>query len=299
MLKKVHKIIYFNNAFLEREKCKIHSMSPSSQFGINVFEGIRGYYNKSRYIFRLDEHLNRLSKSLDEIKIKFNLDYSLIRDIIEKLLNINDCKTNFSIRIIIYLENDGTWSDVTEGQMFIAGINNKVSSFNSSIVNSSSISLINRISNNQMPAYIKSGANYLNSRYAFLDVQRRGFEEAVLLNNRGNIAEGTGSNIFFVSNNKLITPSTDQSILNGITRNSLIQIAKKNNISVEERPVNKNEIKYFDEAFFCGTAAEIKLIKKIDDIYYKNKEVTKFLYNEYKLAVKNEKYKSFNWCKKI
>lgn len=295
----MHDVIFFNNSFIKRNKCKIDAMSPSAQFGINVFEGIRGYFNKSRYIFRLYDHLDRLSRSLDEINIKFNLDYVHISETIKKLLDINGCKTNFSIRIIIYLGLEGTWSDIEKGQILIAGVDNFDPPKNPININSAAISKFNRISNNQMPAFIKSGANYLNSRYALLEVQKRGFQEAILLNESQNISETPGANIFFVVKNKLITPSTDQSILDGITRDTIIKIAKKNKIQVEERPISINEISSFDEAFLCGSASEIKSIKKINNHHYNKNSTTNFLFDQYKLAVTNKNYNSFNWCTTI
>ena len=146
------------------------------------------------------------------------------------------------------------------------------------------------------------GGNYLNSILATQDAKQRGFDEAILLDQDGNVSEAPGENIFLVKNNELITPPLSSSALDGITRKSIITIAKDMGLKSKQRKVRKNELKLADEVFLSGTAAEITPIIKIDKKKIGNSEVgniTKLLMTTYSNAVMNKNKKYSHWLTKV
>ena len=261
--------IWIDGSFYKWDEAKIHVLTHSLHYGTAVFEGIRCYNTvKGPAIFRLEDHVNRLFNSA---KIYFmNIEFSKeqIEDAIidtTKKNKIDECY----IRPLAYFGY---------GKMGINPLNNKVSLaialwkwdeyLKKEDVNHGVRVMVSgwmRIDARTMPIHAKATANYANSALARIEAIKAGFDEALMLNTDGMVVEASGENIFIVKNNVLITPPTASGALEGITRDTVLRLAKDDNIVTEIRDISKDELYLADEVFLTGTAAEIKAVGEIDN----------------------------------
>jgi branched-chain amino acid aminotransferase len=261
--------IWIDGSFYKWNEAKIHVLTHSLHYGTAVFEGIRCYNTvKGPAIFRLEDHVNRLFNSA---KIYFmNIEFSKeqIEDAIidtTKKNRIDECY----IRPLAYFGY---------GKMGINPLSNKVSVaialwrwdeyLKKEDVNHGVRVMVSgwmRIDARTMPIHAKATANYANSALARIEAIKAGFDEALMLNTDGMVVEASGENIFIVKNNVLITPPTASGALEGITRDTVLRLAKDDNIVSEIRDISKDELYLADEVFLTGTAAEIKAVGEIDN----------------------------------
>lgn len=261
--------IWIDGSFYKWDEAKIHVLTHSLHYGTAVFEGIRCYNTvKGPAIFRLEDHVNRLFNSA---KIYFmNIEFSKeqIEDAIidtAKKNRIDECY----IRPLAYFGY---------GKMGINPLSNKVSVaialwkwdeyLKKEDVNYGVRVMVSgwmRIDARTMPIHAKATANYANSALARIEAIKAGFDEALMLNTDGMVVEASGENIFIVKNNVLITPPTASGALEGITRDTVLRLAKDDNIVTEIRDISKDELYLADEVFLTGTAAEIKAVGEIDN----------------------------------
>jgi len=268
MVQKVSKI-WMDGKLIPWEEANVHILTHSLHYGLGVFEGIRCYLcnDGKSAVFRLREHVDRLfdSAQIGDIKIPFSK--REISDACKETLRVNQLKEGY-IRPIVFI-GDGvmgvypgdnpiqvaiiTWSwgaYLGEGALE-KGIRVKVSSFTRHHVN-------------VMMTKAKICGNYVNSVLAKREVMKMGYDEALMLDTEGYVSEASGENIFMVKNGVLkTTPLT--SILSGITRDSVIQIAKAKRITLVEERFTRDELYTAQEAFFTGTAAELTPIREVDD----------------------------------
>lgn len=263
------KFIYFNGAFVEWDRANIHIMAHVIQYGSGVFEGIRAYETKfGTAIFRAYDHYKRLKESMRMYRMETKETIEDYIRITKDLLIKNQLKSAY-IRPVVY-RGLGPISpnplhapvetviaafempNLFDGKVE-KGINVCVSSYR-------------RFAPDTIPPLAKATGNYLNSQLAMMEAELNGFDEAVMLDVNGNIAEGPGENIFLVKDGVLYTPSITSSILKGITRDSIIKIAGLLNIPVYEQDLPREMLYAADEVFFCGTAAEITPIVSVDKI---------------------------------
>lgn len=250
------------------KKANVHVLTHTLHYGMGVFEGIRCYNTDAGpAVFRLKDHMLRLENSarLVEMKLPYSVD-KLMRATKNtiKANHINECY----IRPIAYygygvmgLNPEGSkvnvaiavwpWGTYLGEEGLKHGIRAKISKWR-------------RIHPSILPPQSKVVANYANSILAKVDALKSGYEEAILLNLDGKLAEGPGENVFIVKNGKLMTPPTSSGALTGITRDSIITIAHDEGISFEERDLLPKNLYSADEAFFTGTAAELTPIREID-----------------------------------
>ncbi|MGB9168726.1 MAG: branched-chain amino acid transaminase [Nitrososphaeraceae archaeon] len=261
--------IWIDGSFYKWDEAKIHVLTHSLHYGTAVFEGIRCYNTvKGPAIFRLEDHVNRLFNSA---KIYFmNIEFSKeqIEDAIidtAKKNRIDECY----VRPLAYFGY---------GKMGINPLSNKVSVaialwkwdeyLKKEDVNHGVRVMVSgwmRIDARTMPIHAKATANYANSALARIEAIKAGFDEALMLNTDGMVVEASGENIFIVKNNVLITPPTASGALEGITRDTVLRLAKDDNIVTEIRDISKDELYLADEVFLTGTAAEIKAVGEIDN----------------------------------
>ena len=261
--------IWFDGEIRNYSEVRVPLLTHSLQYGSGIFEGIRAYETENGpAIFRLKEHVDRflLSAKIYRMNLKYSAE-ELSRAMVEvvKVNGFNSCY----IRPFAYFSDDsvslGTIGKpvsvaiiaVPFGQYFgdkiTKGIRCKISSWR-------------RINSDILPILAKASGNYLNSVVAMGEAESAGYDEAILLTKNGYIAEGPGENIFMVKNGKLVTPGLESDVLFGITRFTLIQIAGEMGIEVEERQIHRDELHTCDEAFFCGTAAEVTPVVDVDNI---------------------------------
>lgn len=294
--------IWIRRKIVNENEAVVNVLSPTSQFGLNVFEGIRGYWNDEEnilYIFKLEEHIDRLLESCKLVSIPTPYTKEEIISAIKETVIANKFKnTDIALRVTIFGDGIGSWHSIENFDMFVAPIKRKRTDINNLKGLKASISSWQRINDNVLPPRAKLGANYINGRYAYLQAKNDGYDVPLFLGNDGKITESSGACVFIVKNNKLITPDVTSSILESITRSFIIDHAKKSGYKVEERKIDRTEIYLADEVFLVGTAAEITPIIKVDRFIIGNGKVgniTKKLLKDY-LDIVSGKNKDYIDC---
>lgn len=260
--------IWMDGQFIPWDEAKIHVLSHTLHYGNGVFEGTRAYYTaKGLAIFKLREHTQRLLNSAKITMIQPNFDLKTLEEAQLELLRKNDFKSNVYLRPLIFLGYGvmglyhvnapvstaiaaWEWGTYLGEEGLEKGIKVKISSFVRNPVKSTM-------------GKAKAAANYLNSQMAKFEAIDCGYEEALLLDDDGFIAEGSGECFFIVRDGVLISPPNDNS-LESITQGMVIALAKDKGIPVERRRVTRDEVYVADEAFFTGTAAEVTPIRNVD-----------------------------------
>src|ERR1700761_355402 len=257
--------IWHNGNLIPWDKAQLHVMSHVIHYGSSVFEGIRCYAQpQGSAVFRLPEHMQRLidSAKIYRMEIPYTLDElcAAVVDVTEAN-NVSPCY----IRPIV-LRGYGE-----------IGVNPKGSPIEVYVANfpwgkympghggaDVCVSSWNRLAPNTMPALAKAGANYMNSQLIRMEADTNGYVEGIALDVNGLVSEGSGENVFIVRNGVLYTPQLANSALSGITRDSVLTIARHLGLSVTEQPVPREMLYLADELFFTGTAAEVAPIRSVD-----------------------------------
>ena len=259
---------YFEGKFIDFKEANLSIATHALHYGTAAFGGVRGVVNKETkdrvYIFRLDKHAKRLSNSAKILN--YELDQQLIKKTIIEFVKHNKSENDFYIRPLVYISSLGIAPRLhnTEKDFLIYGL--ELGNYLSPDGVKVCISSWQRPSDNFSPSRGKLTGNYINSSLAKTEAINRGFDEALMLNSNGYISEATGMNIFMLKDNKLITPGLEQDILEGITRESIIQIATEElGIEVVERPIAKSELIIADEVFLSGTAAKVAPVYQVEN----------------------------------
>ncbi len=259
---------WLNGQFISESMAKVPILTHSLQYGSGIFEGIRAYETpKGPAIFRLRDHMKRF---VDTAKIyRMNLGFTLeeLENGVREVVKINNLKSCY-IRPFAFYDDDhvGVGTTGKKVSTFIAaipfgkyfseadkGLRCKVSSWH-------------RIDSTILPIQAKASGNYLNSVIAMHDAHESGYDEAILTDRNGYVAEGPGENIMLVKNGEIITPGRESSILLGITRFSILKMARDMGFEVVERLIHREELYTADEIFFVGTAAEVTPVTNVDGI---------------------------------
>jgi branched-chain amino acid aminotransferase len=235
-----------------------------------VFEGIRAYWNEEEgelYVFRLQEHLERLARSMKLVRLP--LDYSLdtLTAAILELLRENGVREDTYIRPLGYTSNSLTRRYDRPGMEaeLLINTSSMPSHLLSGMTQQAKISSWRRISEDVMPPRVKNLSNYRNGQLARLEAQYDGYDTAILLSNTGKVAEAPGACVMLVRDGVLVTPDLQSSILESITRDALLTIAREElGLKIEERQVDRTELYLADEVFLCGTAAEVTPVVSVD-----------------------------------
>ena len=266
------KHIWFNNELVPWEEAKIHVLSYGLHYGAAVFEGIRAYSTKNgTKIFRLEDHIKRLFNSAKIYRMNMPYDIEAIMQASRTTITSNNLNDGAYIRPIAFRGyNDlGLHASLDDGiDVAIAawewgaylgtdgqekGVDVCVSSWN-------------KIAPNTIPVMAKASGNYLSGTLVAIEAKENGYDEGICLDSKGMVSEGAGENIFMVKNNEIFTPPLSSSILDGITRDSVIKIAQSQGYEVTEREIAREELYLADELFFSGSAVEITPIRSVDRI---------------------------------
>ena len=291
--------IWFKGEILNVNDAKINILSPTSQFGLNVFEGIQCYWNEEEeqlYAFRLEEHYDRLVRSTRLIQIDCPYTREELKKAFVDVVKANEYKENLSVRQTLFVDGFGSWGSSDPVDMFVAPIpkGRMSKEYNKKGLNAC-VTSWRRISDNNLSPRIKCGANYINSRVGQREALRNGYDTCVFLNEFGKVAEGPGSCLFMVKSGTLITPLLTDAVLESITRATVIELANDLGIKVVERSIDRTELYTCDEAFLCGSAMEITPVISIDryEITEEAGNITDLLHRTYLDAVRGkiEKYK--------
>lgn len=271
-----NRYIWFKNEIVNVNNAKINVLTPTSQFGLNVFEGIPCYWNeneKQLYAFRLDAHYNRLEKSAKLLQIDCQYTKEDFTRALIQVIKANDYRENISVRQTLFVDGFGSWGSEEPVEMFVAPIpRNRTSAEYNKKGLKCCVASWRRISDSNLSPRIKCGANYINSRVGQREALRNGYDTCIFLNEFGKIAEGPGSCLFMVKRGQLITPQLTDSVLESITRDTVIKLAKELGVEVIERCIDRTELYTADEAFLCGSAMEITPIISVDGYQVQNKE---------------------------
>ena len=266
---KNERLIWFKGKMVSIENAKINVLSPTSQFGANVFEGLRAYWNiseKQLYVFRLPEHIDRLQNSIKMIEFEAEFTNAFLQQSVIDIIQANKFQEDLVCRQTVFLDGFGNWAATDPVEMFIAPMA-KGRYYEKSQGIDVCISSWERINEKSLSPKIKMGANYMNSRMGQLEAVRNGYDSAIFLNQEGTVSEGPGSCVFIVKDGVLITPPLTASILDSITRSTIIDIAREDlSLKVIERDVEKGELCIADEVFMCGTAVEIVSVFSVDKV---------------------------------
>ena len=264
---KKDRLIWFKGTLMPATEALVPVLSPTAQFGLNVFEGLRGYWSardQELYLFRLNDHLARLTQSCRLMGLACPYDAAGITDAIRAVLRADDYRCDVAVRVTVFVDGEGTWHSSDPVDMFVAPIAKPRRDVADRQGQSAGVSTWERISDRSMPPRIKAGANYLNGRYAHLEARRNGHDVPVLLGPDGKVSEGAGSCLFLVRDGCLITPPVTGAILESITRDTLLHLAGLLDIPAEVRPVDRTELYLAEEIFLCGSAAELTPLTGID-----------------------------------
>jgi branched-chain amino acid aminotransferase len=302
-IEKVEKI-WMNGEFVDWDKAQVHVLTHALHYGSGVFEGIRAYETpKGTAVFKLTEHMQRLHDSSKVYLMPVPYSVEELCEATKKLIKINDLKSCY-IRPLVYrgygemgLNPLNSPVDVSIAVWYWGtylgdeGLKNGIRA---------TISSFRRIDPNSLPPAAKATGQYINSILAKIEAIHSNYEEAIMLDSRGFVSEGTGENIFVVKNGVIHTPSTAASILEGITRDTVIELAKSLGYDVVERDLVRSDLFLADEIFVTGTAAEITPISEVDTrIIGKPGPVTKALQDKFFAVVKGEIAEYDHWLEYV
>ena len=252
-----NRLIWFKDQIMNVNEAKVNVLSPSTQFGLNVFEGIPCYWNDERkqlYAFRLSDHYSRLIRSAKLIQLDSKFTKEDYQKALIDTVKANEYDENLSVRQTLFVDGFGSWGSEGPVEMFVAPIPRGRTSaeYNKKGLNCC-ITSWRRISDENLSPRIKCGANYMNSRAGQREALRNGFDTCIFLNEVGKIAEGPGSCFFMVKGDTLITPRLTDSVLESITRDTVIKLATEElGMKFQERTIDRTEVYMADEAFLCG-----------------------------------------------
>jgi branched-chain amino acid aminotransferase len=263
-----HLIVYFNGQYIKLRDARVGILTHALHYGTGVFEGIRAHWDREQddlFVLRAHEHYERWKKNCGILRIEIPATVPELCAITVELMRRNGFHTNVYIRPLAYkcAERVGVATDDQDAIAIVAlpfgdylhsdkGIHAGVSSWR-------------RIEDNAIPARAKICGAYVNSALASDEARRCGFDEAIFLNENGQVAEGATCNLFMVRDGKLITPSVTENALEGITRNCVMELAHRElGLHVIERPIDRSELYVCDELFFAGTAVGVAPIVRVD-----------------------------------
>ncbi len=294
---------FFHNEFVPLAEAKISIMTHALHYGTAVFEGVRGNWNPKHqqvYIFRLKEHMERLLRGCKVLKMELPYNADDLSRIAVEMVEKGGFQEDIYIRPMAYkssealgvrlhdLENDflmfaipwGRYIDVDKARV--------------------AVSSWHRPDDSVVPPQVKASGVYLNNAFAKTEAIENDFDEAIMLSSDGAVSEGTGENIFLVLDGKLVTPSSSSSILMGITRSTIIDLAKKElGVEVVERRVSRSELYMARECFLTGTAAHLTPIGELDRRKVGDGEVgeiTRKLQQLYADVIRGSNPKYMHWC---
>ena len=298
------KYVWFDGKLVPLNMAMVPVTTHAIHYGTSIFEGIRVYWNsKNLYVFRLKDHIKRFRNSGKFYNITLNFSDKQIENAVIDLCKKNKIKKSSYIRPFYFVGQYGINLHVTRK----APTHTAIFAFPfGDLFNKNGITATTskwrKFNDMSTPTQAKMGGNYLNSILATQDVKQKGFDEAILLDQYGNVSEAPGENIFLVKNDELVTPPLSSSALDGITRKTIITLAKDMNLKIKIRKVSKKELKLADEIFLSGTAAEITPITKIDKKKISGGKVgnlTKLLMTTYSDIVMNKNENYSHWLTKV
>lgn len=262
-------------AWLDRKvvpwsEAKIHVHTEAIMHAATLFEGLRAYWNTEQeqlYLFRMPEHMRRLEQSMKMMRVTLPYSVEIISRAMVELLTLNEVREDVHLRATVYLGEGRAFGYLPEEVLCGAFITVAPRPTPRAVREgmSACVSTWRRLSDTMMPPRIKTSGNYLNSRMAVVEARVNGYDNAILLDERGKLAEGPGACVFIIRDDTPITPPVTSSILESITRATLMEILHREmKLITVEREVDRTELYVAEEAFYCGSLWEVTPITSID-----------------------------------
>jgi branched-chain amino acid aminotransferase len=258
--------IWFNGTLVPWDEAKVHVLAHGLQYGTGVFEGMKSYPTADGpAIFRLDAHLERFYKSAELYDLTIPYTQAALTDASLEVVRVNKLEAAY-LRPVAFFDAGtlSVWTKECQVAVAIAAVPTGKYLANADEGVRVTISPIRKFDNSAIPAWAKACGQYINSARAVNDAQRRGFDEALLLNSQGLVAEGSGENLFVVKGGAVVTNDKDASILMGVTRASILEIANDLGIEARVADISVEDVLGADELFFTGTAVEVTAIREVD-----------------------------------
>lgn len=261
--------IFYQDKIVDEKDVSISVRCKAFNYGLACFEGIRAYWDEDTnqlYGFRMKEHYERLLQSCKTLNIKLPYTVQELIDITVELIKKNGFKTTTYIRPIAYKGSNKLGPTLIDDDDRFLIYCMPLGSYTGKEELKVAVTSWQRINDNMLPPRTKATAAYLNSALASLEVVGRGYDEAIFLTPSGNVCEGPGENLFIVKKGKLVTPPPSDNILEGITRETVMFLAKEElGMEVVERSIARTELYAAEEVFFSGTAMEVTPVIEVDD----------------------------------
>jgi branched-chain amino acid aminotransferase len=296
------RLIWLNGRIVKLNEATVNVLSPTSQFGTNVFEGICCYWNEDRqqlYVFRLTDHHRRLKNSMKVFRMEEKYSPLQLKEGLIDIIKVNGYREDIMVRQTVFVDGYGSWMSKGPVGMFIAPIPKSRINILSKDGLKCCISSWERISDRNISPRIKSGANYINGRMAQIEAEENGYDCPIFLNNHGKVAETPGSCLFIVIDGVLVTPPVTASILESITRDTIIKFAEDVlKTKVVERDIDRTELYVSDECFICGSSSEIAPVSSIDGIQIGSGspgKITQIIHRTYLDIVRGKADKYMDW----
>jgi branched-chain amino acid aminotransferase len=297
--------LWMDGEFIPWDEAKLHVTTAAVRFGSSVFEGMRAYWNEAEeqlYVFKVDDHLGRLSQSMKMMRM--TLDYSLedIKQACVGLLVKNNLREDVHVAPTVYFGVGQELFSYKPGTVHVGAF--AVTKPRKSILGTGKgyrvcVSSWTRISDRTMPPRIKAAANYQNGRLAAVQAAEDGYDNAILLNELGKVAEGPGACVFLVREGTALTPPVTGGILESITRSTLMQLlVEQMSVPVVEREIDRTELYIADEVWMCGSALEVTPIFSVDRYEVGSGNVgplTAQLQSEYENVIRGKNPKYADW----
>jgi branched-chain amino acid aminotransferase len=288
-------VVNYNGDLLLDRNC-ISVYNGSFLYGINCFEGLRGYLSANSEelnFLDLNSHVDRLMNSAQRLGLRHNFTKKLIISELRRMERLENVSENVYVRITFFIDGETSWIE-RDNISYLISMRSMTSLLDGNLgMRDYSLFVSSYLRNSElnMPPSIKAGANYLNSRYAKLEALDRGYNDALIINDSGYISESSGSCIFFIRGSLLLTPSLDCDILPSITRQRIISVSKLSGIEVSECYIKAEDIHEYDGAFLCGSMIEIMPISRIDKCEFdtKNTPLYEIILELYTNSILNEK----------
>lgn len=258
--------IWFNGKLVNWDEAQVHVLAHGLHYGTGVFEGMRCYSTADGpAVFRLDAHMERFFKSADLYELPIPYTKEALTEATLELIRANKLEAAY-LRPIAFFDAEtlSVWTKDCPVAVAIAGFPTGSYLADAAKGVRVTISSIRKFDNAAIPAWGKACGQYINSVRAVQEAQRKGFDEALLLNSRGDVSEGSGENLFLVKNGEIVTNDRDASILMGVTRASILEIANDLGIPTRVSTISVEDVYRADELFFTGTAVEVTAIREVD-----------------------------------
>jgi branched-chain amino acid aminotransferase len=261
-------VVFLNGEFIPADQARVGIMSHAFSYGTGCFEGIRGYWNAQageNYLFRLREHFERLHRSARILSVTLPYSVDRLMEIAVELVRRNDFRENCYLRPCAFKADEtiGVKLHGLEDQFSMLAV--PMGDYVSTAGLRCGVSSWRRIDDNMIPARGKITGAYVNSAFAKSEAQQNGFDEAIMLTSEGHVSEGSAENIFLLFGNELVTPPPTENILLGITRETVMQLARRElELIVRERVIDRTELYVADEIILTGTGAQLAPVVAVD-----------------------------------